>query len=97
MITRIVKMTFDAAKVADFITVFEATKKHIRGFEGCQKLFLLRDVQHPHIFFTYSHWQSEAHLNAYRDSALFADVWSKTKVLFAAKPEAWSTSVEHEL
>ena len=30
-------------------------------------------------------------LNNYRNSELFKDVWSKTKILFNKKPEAWST------
>lgn len=97
MINRIVKMTFDPSKTTDFLALFEATKAKIRGFEGCERLLLLRDKNHPEIFFTYSWWQSEQHLNNYRDSALFADVWARTKVLFAGKPEAWSTEVLFEL
>ena len=97
MINRIVKMTFDPAHSAAFIALFEATKDKIRGFEGCEQLSLLRDVNQPNIFFTYSFWQSEAHLNAYRDSALFAEVWGNTKVLFAGKPEAWSTEVMYRM
>jgi len=58
---------------------------------------LLNDIDTPNIFFTYSHWRSVEDLNRYRDSALFADVWPRTKVLFAAKPEAWSTTQKHIL
>ena len=39
-------------------------------------------------FFTFSHWESEADLNAYRESALFGEVWPKTKALFYDKPQA---------
>ncbi len=42
------------------------------------------------VLFTYSHWESEAALETYRHSELFAEVWAATKVLFNAKPEAWS-------
>ena len=91
MIIRMVKMTFDEKRVDEFLSLFEATKKNIRAFEGCEHLELLRDVNNPSIFFTYSHWQSTTDLNKYRDSALFADIWPRTKVLFTAKPEAWST------
>ena len=42
------------------------------------------------IFFTYSFWSSETALNEYRNSELFKAIWIKTKVLFSAKPEAWS-------
>ena len=97
MIIRIVKMTFATEKVADFEKLFEETKERIRHFEGCLHLQLLNDVNNPNIFFTYSHWRSVEDLNNYRDSALFDDVWARTKVLFAAKPEAWSTTQKHIL
>ena len=41
-------------------------------------------------FFTYSYWDSENDLNNYRKSELFNEVWTFTKKLFNAKPEAWS-------
>ena len=97
MIIRLVKMTFAPEKVADFEKLFEETKALIREFEGCMHLELLNDVDNPNIFFTYSHWRSVNDLNHYRDSALFAEVWPRTKVLFAAKPEAWSTTQKHIL
>lgn len=92
MIIRIVKMTFETNKVADFLTIFEASKKLIRNMEGCSHLELLKDVKTPTIFFTYSHWENENDLNTYRNSELFKSVWSKTKILFAEKPEAWSVT-----
>jgi quinol monooxygenase YgiN len=97
MLIRLVKMTFAPEKVADFEKLFEETKEQIRNFEGCLHLELLNDIDKPNIFFTYSHWRSVEDLNRYRDSALFADVWPRTKVLFAAKPEAWSTTQKHIL
>jgi heme-degrading monooxygenase HmoA len=42
------------------------------------------------VFFTYSKWESEADLNHYRFSAFFKETWTKTKMLFAAQPNAWS-------
>ncbi len=97
MIIRIVKMTFQPELVPQFEALFEETKKQIRNFPGCNHLQLLRDVNHPHIFFTYSHWNSTKDLNNYRESALFADVWPRTKKLFGGKPEAWSTEQKHIL
>jgi quinol monooxygenase YgiN len=86
-----VKMTFKPEHISAFEKIFEATKAKIRASNGCRHLELLRDVNNPNVFFTYSHWVDTDHLNMYRDSALFAEVWPATKVLFAAKPEAWST------
>ena len=97
MIIRIVKMTFDENRVNEFLDIFEATKHRIRGFEGCMHLELLKDVDQPNVYFTYSHWDSKDHLNTYRDSDLFGDVWPKTKALFVAKPQAWSMEQKHIL
>jgi len=90
MLIRIVKITFKEDSIADFKKIFDASKEKIRGFNGCSFLELYQDKNNPAIFFTYSHWADETHLNAYRHSNLFENVWSKTKVLFDAKPEAWS-------
>ena len=64
------------------------------GEGGIEKIFahleLWQDSANPAIFFTYSHWESEAHLNHYRFSEFFKDTWGKTKALFADKPQAWS-------
>lgn len=96
MIVRIVKMTFQPQHVADFVQVFEASKEQIRAFEGCLHLELLQHSSKS-IFTTYSHWESEKHLDAYRHSELFKQTWAQTKVLFAAKPEAWSSKQLHRL
>jgi len=90
MLVRVVKMTFKAEAVEEFTKFFEERKEKIRGFEGCTHLELWQDKTHSHIFFTYSHWQSEAALSHYRNSTFFRDTWQRTRLLFAAKAEAWS-------
>lgn len=90
MLVRIVKMSFEIDHIEKFLSIFEDSKAKIRGFEGCEFLELYRDKNNPSIFFTYSYWTSEDALEHYRHSELFKGVWSKTKVLFNAKPEAWS-------
>ncbi len=92
MIVRIVQMTFEPANVAAFLQLFEERKERIRHFEGCTHLELWQDAHNENIFFTYSMWQSEEHLNHYRFSELFKDTWARTKALFAAKPQAWSVN-----
>ncbi len=91
MISRLVKMTFKEEAIADFQRVFEDSRNLIRAFPGNHHVELLQDVHDPRIFFTYSLWESEEALNAYRHSELFENTWAKTKVLFADKPAAWST------
>ncbi|MBA3972532.1 MAG: antibiotic biosynthesis monooxygenase [Bacteroidetes bacterium] len=90
MIIRIVKMTFQNDKVDEFKNIFEGSKHLIRNMKGCNHLELLQDINTPNIFFTYSFWNSEKDLNNYRNSEVFSNVWSNTKILFSAKPEAWS-------
>ncbi len=90
MIVRIVKMTFRKDCVQEFTALFEARKQTIRSFPGCTHLELWQDSAHPNIFFTYSKWDSPAHLDHYRFSDFFKDTWGKTKALFADRPEAWS-------
>lgn len=96
MIIRIVKMNFEPEKVDEFLELFNSSKDLIRNFKGCSHLELLNDLKSGTIFFTYSWWESEADLNNYRNSELFENVWSKTKILFSAKPEAWSL-VQHAI
>src|SRR5215204_578083 len=90
MLIRVVRMVFQEEKVTEFLAVFNDSKDKIRGFEGCKHMELLQDHNHPHIFMTYSHWESEEHLNNYRKSELFGQVWPATKKLFAAPPVAFS-------
>jgi quinol monooxygenase YgiN len=89
-ITRIVRMEFAPEKVEDFLTLFNATKTQIRHFPGVLHLELHRDAEKPNVFYTYSIWENAGALEAYRVSALFASVWSRTKVLFAGRPQAFS-------
>lgn len=90
MFVRIVKLTFKTTNIETFLTNFNENKNNIRNFEGCRLLELYRDKNNTNIFFSYSYWDSEKHLNNYRNSELFKTVWAKTKVLFSDKPEAWS-------
>ena len=83
-------MTFREDKTDEFQEIFEISKDKIKAMSGCQYLELLRDINHPNIFMTHSHWNSENDLNNYRDSELFKETWAKTKALFADKPFAFS-------
>ena len=83
-------MSFQPEKAEEFKSIFRENWKLIAGFKGCKHVELLQDRTHPHIFFTFSAWESEDDLNAYRDSELFEKVWGKTKILFNDKPQAWS-------
>ena len=90
MIIRIVRMEFESDKLSEFHQIFNNSKASIRAFPGCQYLTLHQDVNDPNVRYTYSHWASQADLDAYRNSPLFGQVWPKTKRLFSAKPLAYS-------
>jgi autoinducer 2-degrading protein len=93
---RIVKMTFAPEKVSEFLANFEEVKHKIRAFDGVKHLELLNDKNKPNIYFTYSMWESEDHLNNYRHSNLFKSVWAVTKPMFIEKADAWSLEPMNE-
>lgn len=90
MLIRIVRMTFQPDRVEEFRKIFEESKDKIRAREGCRQLEVWQDLHQPNVFITHSHWDSEAALNAYRDSELFRTTWQKTKALFADRALAFS-------
>lgn len=97
MFVRIVKMKFEKQHIDAFKALFEHHKEGIRNFKGCNFLELYQDKNDATVFFTYSFWDEETSLEAYRKSDFFKAVWSKTKVLFADKPQAWSVNKLHSL
>jgi quinol monooxygenase YgiN len=90
MLTRVVKLHFDPAYLAPFLAHFETVKFQVAQFPGCRGMQLLQDQTDPCLIFTYSIWDSEADLNHYRDSPLFASIWPQIKPWFDQKAEAWS-------
>jgi heme-degrading monooxygenase HmoA len=90
MLIRIVKMTFQPGTENDFLKEFEKRKNHIAGFKGCDGVELLRDINQPTIFFTYSKWKDETSLESYRNSSLFDETWTIVKKWFGDRPQAWS-------
>lgn len=89
-------MTFQPSEAKNFEALFESRRDLIAGFEGCLGVELLKETTSDEmgvVYFTRSIWINESHLEAYRNSALFAETWKETKVKFAGKPEAWSTKI----
>lgn len=94
MIKRIVKLEILADKAEEFQRIFAESKMKILAREGCFHVELLRSVSPDNVFFTFSLWESEEALNAYRHSEMFGVVWPKTKALLANPAEAWSTHLD---
>ena len=83
-------MSFHKENIPAFLDNFNLMKDKIRNAQGNRFLELYQDKNDACIFFTYSYWETEDDLENYRRSELFNDVWTFTKKLFNAKPEAWS-------
>ena len=90
MILRTVHMTFQPERVGEFLALFERHRRQIASQPGCTSVLLIQDPAEPHRMGTVSIWESEDALNAYRNSALFGEVWPATKALFA-EPAAAKT------
>lgn len=87
-IVRIVRMTFHPDKVDSFLDLFDRRSEQIRSSPGCEHLELLRGARYPNVMTTISVWKTEADLDRYRGSDLFAQTWRETRTMFAASPEA---------
>jgi heme-degrading monooxygenase HmoA len=94
MITRIVQLPIvpKTENGRAFEALFEAYKTQIAGAHGCLNVKLLASGS---CYFTYSIWEDENYLEAYRHSAVFAEVWPKTKALFTGKAMAWTCDELH--
>jgi len=93
MIKRIVRMEFaEGGSAAFFKDILPHQKQFTRSFKGCQHLELWQDTADGAVM-SFSIWDSEQDLNAYRNSEKFRAFWAKTKVLFATPAGAWSVKV----
>lgn len=90
MITRIVMLNFQPNKVAEFLEIFTQNKQLLAKSNGCIRLEIFESTSDNDTYFTISNWQSEEHLERYRQSDLFKEIWSKVKPLFNNKAQAWT-------
>lgn len=93
MIVRLVRMTLQPQLLPRFLTMFRERKSQIRGFDGCLHLELWQDANNAAVVYTYSHWETEQHLNAYRFSGFFKETWALTKPFFSEKAIASTLTV----
>lgn len=90
MLLRTVRMTFDPSRVEAFLELFAEARPKIRAQPGCHHLELWRDARFPNVLTTFSRWDDDDALQAYRHSDLFRTTWKRTTPLFAAAPVARS-------
>lgn len=87
-------MEFQHAHAEDFLEHFRGVAPLIRAFPGVRRLELHRDAAQPNVFYTYSVWDGEQHLETYRESELFKGAWRQAKSWFSEKPQAFSLRPE---
>ena len=90
MLRRIVRLEFDPQRVSEFAQFFAENRTTIASFPGCLSLDLYRDATLENVYYTFSLWENEAALEAYRHSDTFRLLWSFAKERFAGKPQAFS-------
>ncbi len=90
MLLRTVRMTFDPARLGDFLDLFAEAKARIAAAPGCQHLELWQDARFANVLTTFSQWDHPEALEAYRQSELFRTTWAQTTPMFAAPPVAHS-------
>ncbi|MFN2430656.1 MAG: putative quinol monooxygenase [Cryomorphaceae bacterium] len=91
MIIRIVELQFTTGSAEKAETLVKNIAPKVRKSEGCHYLDILIDIHRKGHISTFSKWESEAHLNAYRDSDLFRNFWGSVKPLFEVPAKAWSS------
>lgn len=90
MLQRIVRLTLMPERRDDFVEIFKTKKSKIEAFPGCISVRLIQDASNPNILGTWSVWEDDDALQAYRDSAMFLETWKTVKPMFADKAQAWS-------
>lgn len=90
MIIRLVRMRFRPDQVERFLALYEQAHPIIAGQPGCRSVLLVRQLDDPAAFATWSVWDDAAALDAYRRSAFFRGFWPDVKALFRAPAEAVS-------
>lgn len=90
MITRIVSMQFKEEFVEDFLKIFEDRKHKIQSFEGCKQVNMFQNIHDSSNCYTISIWESEDHLNQYRQSEMFKETWTLVKSMFSDRASAYS-------
>lgn len=97
MVIRLVELSIQKDKLPIAKKLLDDVAPKVRNSPGCTHLRILMDLHKTAHITTYSHWNSEADLNAYRKSDVFKNFWAQIKPLFAVSAKAWSSESLHHL
>ncbi len=95
MLIRLVRMRFRSEEVERFLALYDQAYPIIVGQPGCRSVQLVREIDDPAAFATWSVWDDAAALDAYRRSAFFRGFWPEVKALFRAPAQAVSFEEMH--
>lgn len=87
---RIVKLVFDDKSLSSALELIACASSVVRDTKGCVYMQAHRVNNDPYTVFTYSLWEADEYLEAYRNTDYFKAFWKKLKPLFAERAEAWS-------
>jgi quinol monooxygenase YgiN len=90
MLIRLVRMRFRPDAVDTFLALYERASPTIQRQPGCRSVQLVRQIDDPAAFATWSVWDDAAALDAYRTSDFFRSFWPEVKALFRGAAEAVS-------
>lgn len=90
MLTRLVRMRFQPDQVEAFLALYTMMRPRIVSQPGCLSVQLVREIDDPAAFATWSTWESAAALEAYRTSVFFRQYWPQVRALFRQPAEAVS-------
>ncbi|ACF14489.1 Antibiotic biosynthesis monooxygenase [Chloroherpeton thalassium ATCC 35110] len=90
MIIRLVKMSFQPQESTRFLSLYKQVHPKILSFPGCVSVELLHEVHDEHAYTTYSLWQNNDALEAYRQSDFFKATWTEVRKMLRSKTLAIS-------
>jgi quinol monooxygenase YgiN len=93
MLARLVRMRFQPDKVDEFLALYATAQPIIATQPGCHSVQLVRQIDDPSAFATWSLWQDASALEAYRTSAFFLGFWPQVRALFRQPADATSFEV----
>ncbi|GAC1538696.1 MAG: hypothetical protein NVS2B7_09880 [Herpetosiphon sp.] len=98
MITRLVEMEIKPEAVQEFLGLYRSVRREIQSQPGCMQVLLVQAIDRPNQFATWSSWEDEAGLEAYRRSSFFRGFWPSVRALFSspARAQTWRPLEEDE-
>ncbi len=93
MVSRLVELQLKAENIDKAKILLSDIAPQVKAMPGCSHLEILMDLHDRCHITTYSHWDSEADLDTYRQTDTFKNFWAEVKPMFAKPAKAWSSKI----